>query len=109
MKKSHNQMIIDTLTQGWMCYGQMLSQNNYASSLPRSVAKLREMLDTSRRETSVGLIGILNYNGKQYLWFETMRGKVKYFYLKEFIENSQPSLLDNVVQAPFGDSYKNAG
>lgn len=109
MKETHYDKIVKTLVEGWRCYGQLIEENEYASSLPRSAAKLRETLDTSRRETSVGLIGILTYKDKQYLWFEAMRGKVKYFHLKEFIEYSQPSLFNNVVQAPFGDDYRKIG
>lgn len=102
MKETHYDKIVKTLVEGWHCYGMILKKNDYASSLPRSLKKLAETLDTSRRETSVGLIGILTYQGKQYLWFETMRGKTKYFYLKEFIEYSQQSLLfNNIVTAPF--------
>lgn len=106
--KKHKDLIIDTFTTGWHNYGQLVEKNRYAQSLPRSVAKLRQHIDTARRELSVGLIGTLRFKGKSYLWFESMRGQVKYFYLKEFEETEQQNLL-NIVTPPFGCGYQNVG
>lgn len=108
MKETHYDKIVATLIKGWHCYGEIVEENRFCQSLCRSVCKLREKLDTSIHDKDCGLIGILTYRGKQYQWFESMRGEIKYFYLKPFIENSQPSLFNNIVQAPFGDDYRKA-
>ena len=85
---NHNQKIVNTLSKGWHCYGKLMAKNEYASSLPRATAKLRETLDTRNSDTSKGLIGVLKFEGKSYKWFERMDGKVKYFYLEETAERN---------------------
>jgi hypothetical protein len=83
MKETHNQKIVKTLLKGWKCYGMILEENEYASSLPRTTAKLREKLDTSKRDFDKGLIGVLLFEDVYYEWYEKMDGLIKYFRLKE--------------------------
>jgi len=83
MKETHNQKIVKTLKKGWFCYGKLIAENEYASSIPRSTAKLREKVDTSEKNIDIGLIGILKFDGKTYKWFEKIINQVKYFKLIE--------------------------
>jgi hypothetical protein len=84
-KKTHKDMIVETLVKGWHCYGELMAANDFASSLPRSLTKFREEVCTSFRNTEKGLIGTLSYKGKVYNWYEkTKEGSTtKYFYLEE--------------------------
>jgi hypothetical protein len=86
VKKPHKQLVVETLVKGWHCYGEILAANEYASSLPRTVAKLREDVCTIFRDTEKGLIGTLNYQGKVYNWYEKLKGNVKYFYLEPLVK-----------------------
>lgn len=114
MKETHYDKIVKTITEDFMCYGMVQEKNKFNQSIGRSICKLREKLDTSTRELSVGMLGVLTYKGKRYQWFESMRGKNKYFYLKEIKPSAnlmgetviQPSLFNNIVQAPFGVSQQ---
>lgn len=86
--QTHNHKIVKTLLNSWRNYGQILEENEYCQSLPRAVAKLREKLDKSDKNISRVFIGVLNFGGKKYNWFERMDGKVKYFRLEEVAERN---------------------
>lgn len=91
MVKTHNQMIVETFQKGWTCYGKLMELNNYASSLPRSVAKLRDQVDFTQK--TVDSLGVLTFENKKYHWCERMNGKVKYFRLFPLIEEKQLDVL----------------
>ena len=85
--ETHRQKIVKTLLKGWHCYGSLMAKNKYASSLPRTTAKLRETIDTSKRDIETNLIGILIFENKKYKWFEKLKGQIKYFKLVEIFED----------------------
>ena len=90
---TNNHKIIKTTLNNWKNYGQIVEENRYCQSLPRSVCRLRKRLDTSNQDTQKGLIGVLKFEKKTYNWFEKLDGQVKYFRLEEV---EQP-IISNVV------------
>lgn len=91
IKETQFQKVVKTLKNGWHNYGQMIEINGFASSLPRSTAKLREQVDKKNADFATGLIGTLFFDGKKYLWYEKLKGQVKYFKLVE-IEDKEDKI-----------------